>query len=385
MGLFDFFRKKEKPPEIEKTSFSELEIWLENRKRILRSEKENILLQIKERVSSLSSNIAEKSEVLEKIDLSKKKEMDKLKIIVKENLLNYNSRLSNLISNLQDLEDSDPNALMEKIYSQIADFEKSSNLSYQKATILVGRELDDIRIAIRNFIKSLKSLGENNKDTLLTYKTIISVESELIEIKKSEDIRKQFSKKISNNDETIKSLEKQIESINEKIIIVKKSNKFKDIQERKEKLGKNKELLEKAFFKLKGNIDFKKLGKIYHSNKKKMTKLQQFKENFIESFEKDKGESLNSLLTDSNTNSDLIRDNINNIIKMKKEIAGISLDGDETIELKLSINKLKNNIQEITDYSLKEKKRNQKFNSNEMESKNKIIEEMEKIDVTVEL
>ena len=90
MGILDFFRKtKTEKTEPEKIIFDELEDWLEKKK--IETEENDVVFSrdIQKIIKKVCLDFEEEIEVLEKIDLSEKKEHEKAKLIIEENLNYY--------------------------------------------------------------------------------------------------------------------------------------------------------------------------------------------------------------------------------------------------------------------------------------------------------
>ena len=70
--------------------------------------------------------------------------------------------------------------------------------------------------------------------------------------------------------------------------------------------------------KLREAIDFKTLASIFHSDEKKMRLIKEHQNDFLESIEKDNGETLINLLIESDLDQH-IQEKVKNLLEIKKQ------------------------------------------------------------------
>src|SRR3989344_8912573 len=100
----------------------ELPSKLESKINELTALKEQIKDAISKRVSDFEVEANEKIKSLEDIDISKRKEYDKIKIIVKENLNLYISHLKRTIDNLRDAEKEEIERYINRLFHALNEF-----------------------------------------------------------------------------------------------------------------------------------------------------------------------------------------------------------------------------------------------------------------------
>jgi len=116
MGIFDFFRKKAQEDEaVKKISFKEIEGEIRNKKQKIEGKQKEPRNQIKERLSELLQKLEQGKIILENLNLEENKAPERAKLIVRENLVQFDSYLEKLISSLKELNFESPEILIKKI------------------------------------------------------------------------------------------------------------------------------------------------------------------------------------------------------------------------------------------------------------------------------
>ena len=110
------------------------------------------------RINQFNSEITLHLDILENLDISNRKEHDKIKLVVTENLNIYVDQLKKLINNLKDIENLEFKEGVNKLYFIINEFDRKSRHSFEKATILIGKELQNVKITINNFKRDLNNI-----------------------------------------------------------------------------------------------------------------------------------------------------------------------------------------------------------------------------------
>lgn len=363
MGFLDFFKKNKKQiVEVEKISQKEFLDWLLNKKSKIEKEEQEFLISVRKRVSDLISELKGKISVVSKRDIDEIKAEDKIKLIVKQNLHNYLNYLDKLILRLEEL--GNERDIIDKINFIFHDFQRKSLMSYEKATILIGKDLAEIKESIKKFFKGIEILIKFNQSMIDEIKIIKLVESktkEFNEFKKTksgiiEDIE-ECNKKINNLEKTIKNKEEGIETL-------KKSEKFIEEDKKKKELEKKKQDLDNDIGFLGRMIDFKALSNFYHSFEKEMKIIKGYKENFKQIFHKTKGEDIFLLLKQSNLHNVNILNKIQEIDDKKKQISNIVIEETGLENLENMVKKLKLEIQEFNSEKLVKEKRLKKLEIN---------------------
>src|SRR3989344_2912855 len=108
MKILDFFKKRKEKIEIEEEviNFKDLDSWIEDKSLEFKNKKTEFHTLLKGCVSKLSQDIKQNTPSLKNIDWEKMKVEERIKHTVKENLINYESHLNDLIRELNNLEES---------------------------------------------------------------------------------------------------------------------------------------------------------------------------------------------------------------------------------------------------------------------------------------
>ena len=349
MGFMDFLKKlaekkaKELEKEPEKIAFKDVENWIKNKEKELELKEKDVFVLIKTKTSTTTNELKEKAKILEKVDYKSKKAEDRLKLIVEENLGNYLIHLKEFIEKLSNLENQNLEKVVDNTNKIFSDFDKKSYMNYQKATILIGKEIGNIKESTINLSKYLKKIFNQNSELINSSKKLNSIKSKLDEI---DEIKKSAEK--TNNE--IKELEDKLIKINNKnkdftqeIEKIKKRSNYIENLKKQEKVQINNEKIKKEIDELRKIIDFKVLSNIFHVVEEKNKIVKKHKEAFHENFHKDNGQSILNLINEARLNHEAISEKINQINNKKQEITEVksTIQKDETEPLFLEIEKLK--------------------------------------------
>ena len=184
MGIFSFLKKLGKKEEIEEAvskelTFSEIETWLEDKKKENKVREKEILILIKNKISNFNADLSAKIILLSEFDVESKKSEDRIKGIVKSSRLQYIGSVNNLIDNLENLKEIKFSKLIKKIDKIFFEFNKASFKNYERATILIGKEMANIKDEFKAFSKELLEIFKNNKEILESFQKIEFIKSKL--------------------------------------------------------------------------------------------------------------------------------------------------------------------------------------------------------------
>ncbi|MBA7634758.1 hypothetical protein ES703_42348 [subsurface metagenome] len=157
MGLFDFLRKviekkiETSKTEKEKIAFSEIENWIERKRNEIGIREKEVLVLIQDRINIFAKAFKEKINIVKVVDVESKKVEDKFKFVVNEGRKKYIESADDFIDNLENLEKDRLEKLIEEINKIFLDFNKNSHKSYERTTILIGKEMADIKKSLKVF------------------------------------------------------------------------------------------------------------------------------------------------------------------------------------------------------------------------------------------
>jgi len=325
MGIFDFFKKLIQEKEVEETvpvklTFSEIGDWMEKKKGENGEREKEILDIVKNKIRGFNSELEEKVLLLKKFDVGSKKAEDRIKGVVEDSRKQYIIAVKTLMSNLGDLKDTHFSDLTRKIDKIFFYFNKASFKNYERTTLLIGKEMADIKNTFKDFSKDLLELFNNNKD-------IVEIFSKINSIKEKLELLSPIEKSLISIDETSVQLSEKIsqkENENERLLFkiekIKQEKHYKERLERKKKISSLEEEIKKTILELKQLIDFKALANFFHINEEQMKMVKDYKENFHLNFEKDFGIGIIGLLEEARLETGLFLEKMNFITLKKKEI-----------------------------------------------------------------
>ncbi|GAG53874.1 unnamed protein product [marine sediment metagenome] len=289
MGIFDLFKKlvKENKVEeivIEKLAFSDIEGWIERKIRENELKQNEVILMIKDKIKRHNNELNKKIKILEDFDVEAKKEKDNIKGIVNSSKKDYIMAVENFLENLNNLEMNEFEEFMKKINKIFFNFNKSSFKNYERATILIGKEMASIKESIRAFSKELLKTYEKNKDVVDFFKTILQIKSKYQNINPIDNTlnttienKVSLNKKISEKEEENRILKQNLEKI-------KTSPAYLDNLAKQKKIKSLGEELKKDILELKQLLDFKALANFFHIFEKQMKIVKNHKEDFYTLF-----------------------------------------------------------------------------------------------------
>ncbi len=390
MGIFDFFRRlvEEKKVEeivIEKLAFSEIEDWIKNKIKENELKEKEILVIIREKIRKFSEDLREKIVILESFDVEAKKEKDNVKGIVNNSRKDYIRAVENFLENLNNLEMNDFEESMKKINKIFLDFNKSSYKNYERATILIGKEMASIKENLKVFSRELIRTFDKSKEVVDFFKRISLVKSKLDMISSVDRTLGGISETILSLNEKIKTKEEENKKLLEEVETIKKSDNYLEGLRTQKKIEFLKEELKNDIFRLKQLLDFKALANFFHINQEQMKILKDHKEDFYTNFQKDNGKMIIDFLDEAKLNNNVISEKVNLIRTKIEEISNYEkeIKKDETRELYPKIKEVIMEIGNLKIEKVKEEKRDEKIGINKEELITSLKQELGKMNVEV--
>jgi len=388
MGIFSLFRKliKEKKVEeivIEKLAFSDIENWIENKIKENELKEKEILVIIREKIRKFTGELREKIVTLESFDVEAKKEKDNVKGIVNNSRRDYIRAVENFLENLNNLEMNKFEESMKKINKIFFDFNKSSYKNYERATILIGKEMASIKEALKVFSKELIKTFDKSKGVVDSFKKTSLIKSKLDIISSIDRTLMGISEITLSLNEKIKTKEEENKKLLEEVEKIKKSFNYLEGLKTQKKIESLKEELKNDIFRLKQLLDFKALANFFHINQEQMKILKNHKEDFYTNFQKDNGKTIVDFLDEAKLNNNVILEKVNLIRTKIKKISNYKKDikEDETQELYPKIKEVIMEIGNLKIEKVKEEKRDEKLRANKEELIDLLKQELDKMNV----
>ena len=398
MGIFSFLKKlikeklisqaySKKGQEIvvEKLGFSEIENWIKNKIKENEFKEKKILFGVGERIKDFIKELREKIVILKGFDVGAKREKEQIKNIVIDSREKYIESVEDLIERLNNLEEPKFEKFIEKINKNFFDFNKSSFKNYERATILIGKEMASIKESLKVFSRNLLKTFEDSKPILDSFKNLLTIKEKLHAISPIDKILESISEKKSNLNKKISEKEKENIILKQNLEELKTSPAHLENLAKQKKIEFLKEESKKNILELKQLLDFKALSSFFHIFKEQMRIVKNHREDFYTHFIKDNGKSVVSLLDEAKLNNDAIAEKIKKISSKLEETKNNEqeIKKDETQEIYLKIKDVSLEIDNLKIEKVKEEKRDEKLKISKEELISILKQELGKMDVAV--
>ena len=368
MSLIKKFKEFFRSEEGESLDFSVKEISLEEIPLKLEEESKEITIQKDQLKERLYSNIRdfelktyEVIHSLEEIDISEKKEYDKIKLVVNENLNQYITHLKRAVENLKKIDLSDPEEIIHKISSILNEFSRLSHMPFEKATILVGEKLGNAKITVNSFIKEINSIFEENKKLFEKDKLFKKINVLMNELKNRKYLLEEIDLELKELHNKMKGKKAECSSIKYQISKIKQGEQFNKDNIEKENNRRNIEEIDKKINSLKKDVNFKALSKKLHEDKKKYKLIMNYIADFKKAIKDDKELQIIDILklnSNNNYNKDL-QEIQQRIIELESPL--LAKTDYEISSLEKELSKLDTNINDIESDIARELKKKEKL------------------------
>ncbi|MEX0933035.1 MAG: hypothetical protein WDZ77_02990 [Candidatus Pacearchaeota archaeon] len=386
MRIFNFLKRFSKIkveneiiPEKEKVSLFGLEKWVESKISGDEEKEREIFLEIKKEIEEFSGDIKEKIKIVEEFDVNSKKAEDRFKWASEEGRKKYIESLENLIESLKSIKNKNLEKVANEISSIFSEFNKKSYKSYERATILIGKEMASLRNLLKNFYGRIIGIFDRNKNIIDGFRRLHTMKSKLNLLENKEREIKKIKKDVKSIDEEISIRQNEDKEVSEEEERIKKSQKYIELRKKAENMKNLKEKLSKDVFDLRKEVDFKVLGNFHHIFKEKMHIVNEYKNNFELAFHKDDGKAIFELIKEAKLDDkNIISIKISNINSKKEEISNLENEIKKEIllkkpnELYSKREKLKSEIENLKNMKDRTEKKLEELNLN----KDKIIKEI---------
>ncbi len=243
---------------------SKLESKINELARLKRQFKDDLL----GRISNFEAEANKKIIVLESIDISQRKEHDRIKTIVKENLHLYILHLKRTIDNIKEAEKEEIEEYINRLSSTLNEFGRVSSKPFEKATILIGDELSDTRMIIISLIKDVNKIMENNNFLLEKGRLCLVLTNLLSESKQLNLLNADFERELAGMNAALEKAKGENSLLKNKLLEIKEGNDFKEDNQEKIDYRNKLDFLEREIQAIKIKLDLKYLLKKFHYDKK---------------------------------------------------------------------------------------------------------------------
>jgi hypothetical protein len=355
MGIFDFFKAKKPIPETKIIRIADVGKFIAEEKNKSRMKEKDCINLIKRDIKILCSEFEEEIAQINKIDLKERKVEEKIRLIVLENAKTLANYLKKLKENLEYLEAERLEDMAIKINGNFQEFKKRSNMSLQKTTYLIGKEVEAVIKTIDSFYEKMNEVLKNNEKLIENSRAIDRIEILNKEIKNSEGAEMQLNETANLTLDSKNELNEEIKKLGKNIEDVRASKEYLQKLENKTKFEQEKAEVKKEIGHLKTLLDLKELARIHHSSERSMKTIKDYSDNIHEAFEKDKGKLILELANENNRAK--ILEDINKILAKEKKISEFVHERDEIADIQKEIKFIESKIQETEDERARIEKR----------------------------
>ncbi len=292
----------------------------------------HIKTSMTERINRFNLEILENVKIVQEVDIGKIRERENLKILTKKGIDSYIEILDELIKGLDDAKNMPSEEYVNKIVENVNRFSKLSRVHFERATILVGDKMVNLKETCNSLFRDLTGIIKENPKLSKEKEKIVVLQKLVLELKEDKKKVEEYEENKNALNEKIRILRKDREALKKRMDELENSSDYKKDEENKEKAKKDTEKLENEIQLLKKQIDFKALAKVFYKDSKKMNVLKSYSENFLYSVKNDTnldiipivkestGADLAVLLTIKNKLESLKNMPLSKVDRIKKEI-----------------------------------------------------------------
>jgi len=374
MSWLDYFSKlfeEKKEQKIESFSIRQLPLKIEKELKNLSEKRKSIKNIVSEQIANFNSDISEQIKILESIDLEKRKENEKIKVLVKENLKVYIGYLKKLIIDLKSIENFEPEQYLKRVNELLHNFNTTSRNTFEKSTILVGDELERTKKIIKKLLDTLNKLLDENKHSLEIENFVNKINDYLKKLEETGRVIEEIEVSMENLNSKIRIAKEKHEKAEKNISNLKSSREYEQDIKEKARIADEKNKIEKEIQLLKERIDIKALAKHFHHDLKKVKIINSYFDNFKSAMESDPGLEIIKIVKEAR-GMDI--NNLNDIRKKYNDMSfpQISEIDRKRISIENEIKTLKIELSDIENSISQEKKKREKI----LEKKSQIILEI---------
>ena len=293
MGLLSkikaLFKKDEQAESIEEKELSvdEIASSLEEKKKEISESKNGIKIAIIERSKKFEEDTTEAIKVLQEKDLSERKEYERVKLIVNENMNLYISYLKRLISSIKSAEEYNVEEYIKKIFKSLEEFRTNAYKSFEKATFLIGQEMENTKAIIKEYSKDMNGIFVINKSLFEQDENTRKLDILINDLKQNETYDSETGNKIKDVDTEIAQINQNKDSLNKELEGIKNSDAYRDSVAKREMYKKEFDEAGREIERTKNEIDLKMLLRHFYKDEKRNQLLKKYSSNFKSALKED--------------------------------------------------------------------------------------------------
>lgn len=354
MGLFSFLRKTNKDAREtehvkDQITFSGIEDFINAKSYEIKIKEDSEIFLIREKIKLFVNELNEKIIFVKNFDVEAKKADDRIKYATNEGRKKYIEFLEKFIGALENAEKDTLEKNIEEINNAFLHFNENSRTSYERATLLIGKEMASIKDTIKKFSRELVEIFEENKNIVSTSRKISFIRERVHQIEEMNKTFAEINSEIDSFPNEIHNKEEDSRKLSEKIKNITRSREYIENIERERILHELENEPEKEIQELRQLIDFKALASFFHIFEDKMKLVKDYRDNFAEEFRRDKGIGLLNLLNESKLNNESIYSKMNQVIALEGKIKRLKgeIKPDETKALSSELERISAEIKNL--------------------------------------
>lgn len=272
-----FFTAQE--PELQLT-YAGAKQWLQRERRVEAEEERDAQRALKERVGRFLTELDVKREALAAVDYESRNVEKRAKAIVRGNLQKYLLLVETLRSDVAALDEEEPAASLVSLQHLLKEFATRSEKNYQRATLLIGEEIAQVKRCVADFARALTQMAEQEGSA----PPLAAIDGIVQRIDEEATALKECRQRVTSCNKRLQALAEREAAIQASINELRNSDGFARQKEKRKQIEKK---LKDELRLLKSMIDFKALGNEFHTDEKRMRIIQEYKTAFAERFRKD--------------------------------------------------------------------------------------------------
>ncbi len=239
---------------------------------------------------------------LENVNVEEKREHEKVKLIVRENLKLYIAQLKQLATQLRERNNLHGLTAQEyhnKILNCIDEFDRRSHLPFEKATLLVGKELGAAKTAITNLIREINNTAHTSRAVFEESELISQLAALLPKLKSNELSIGDLDRRIIELREGLAQAKETGEAMQKEIEKIKAGEEYRQDLQAQEEHQQQLRTLDRELHEARQQINLKFMAKHFHHDPEKSQLIKAYSENFQAALENDQNLAIIGLVKDS--------------------------------------------------------------------------------------
>lgn len=291
MGLLNFFRSRKVVEEpIKEISFSEADLLL-----VVKMKEDGVKMgevkgEIDVRVVEFVSNLKERIRILGLIDLTNKREHERIKSMTMLGLKEYIEQLNRFVEDLGKVDrEIEFSEYVHGVNLAVDFFLRNSRKKLGRATILIGKELAETEKLIKVFHKDVNVIIGGSVDAVSKIKMARRLQSLGEDVVKVREMQSGLRESVSDLEKKGKEAVNKKREVGDEFDLFEKGGEYRSWLDEGEAFEKEKQVLEGNVRELRERIDFKLLMNKFHGIPRSLELLKDYRNDFLNALMSDEG------------------------------------------------------------------------------------------------